>query len=478
MLSSAKNSKHNGSLKKDAVGPNPQSVKLSRQDFHYFATSLLNPNPNSIFHLEELVKEDINSCFENGKRSEDFRQEMIQEKYDIDPKDYIKASETAFLDTIEYFVNGFVPMLTASMNESNSNLQNPKDSKNPSNDLKKLFTNLMEFHKESTTEIKILNNLYPTKKKLVIDTDIVENIAVQPKRSRKQATTPSTDISVSNFDSYKKPCPYDNCGKMYTTNGALSYHIRTKHRRCDTLEKYRAESFLTKREFPSRNLINKIKPSSSFCLTPQPTKLPQIEFPQTAIFNPIQKKIAAQHPKTPIITAEAPMPEILGQGSQANLNLTAVVVGKNTVESDSESIKRSTIGSTTAPTREVSGVENYPEDDIIIKKAFCSESNNFFRLIGLGHDNNYNGYRSGIIHGGGEEMYAGYVDEDEIQLNQMFQFFNRDTDGQIKRDSIFIGLEEFDEGTTVGFPPVDASDNASFILFDNNHPELGKLFCG
>lgn len=69
-------------------------------------------------------------------------------------------------------------------------------------------------------------------------------------------------------------------------------------------------------------------------------------------------------------------------------------------------------------------------------------------------------------------MYAGYVDEDEIQLNQMFQFFNRDTDGQIKRDSIFIGLEEFDEGTTVGFPPVDASDNASFIMFDNNHPEL------
>ena len=107
MLSSAKNSKHNGSLKKDAEGPNPQSVKLSRQDFHYFATSLLNPNPNSIFHLEELVKKDINSSFENGNRNEDFRQEMIQEKYDIDPKDYTKASETAFLDTIEYYVNGF-----------------------------------------------------------------------------------------------------------------------------------------------------------------------------------------------------------------------------------------------------------------------------------------------------------------------------------------------------------------------------------
>jgi hypothetical protein len=77
--------------------------------------------------------------------------------------------------------------------------------------------------------------------------------------------------------------------------------------------------------------------------------------------------------------------------------------------------------------------------------------------------------------GGGGEMYVGYGDEDEIQLNQMFQFFNRDTDGQIKRDSIFIGLEEFDEGTTVGFPPVDTSDNASFILFDNNHPEFGKI---
>jgi hypothetical protein len=75
-------------------------------------------------------------------------------------------------------------------------------------------------------------------------------------------------------------------------------------------------------------------------------------------------------------------------------------------------------------------------------------------------------------------MYVGYGDEDEIQLNQMFQFFNRDTDGQIKRDSIFIGLEEFDEGTTVGFPPVDASDNASFIMLDNNHPDFGKLFCG
>jgi hypothetical protein len=471
MLSSAKNSKHNGSLKKDAVGPNPQAVKLSRQDFHYFATSLLNPNPNSIFHLEELVKEDINSCFENGNRSDEFRQEMIQEKYDIDPKDYAKASETAFLDTIEYFVNGFVPMLTASMNESNSNLQNPKDSKNPSTDLKKLFTNLMEFHKESTTEIKILNNLYPTKKKLVIDTDIVEKVAVQPKRSRKHPTTPSTDVSVSNFDPDKKPCPYDDCGKMYTTNGALSYHIRTKHRRSDTSEKNRPSPILPKREFPSRNQINKIKPSSSFCLTPQPSKPSLIEFPQTANFN--QTKNTVKDPQTPILNTEAPM-----QGSQEILNQSAVVIGKNTVESDSESYKRSTIGSTTAATIKVSGVENNVEDDIIIKKAFCSESNKFFGLIGIGHDNNYNGYRSGIIHGGGEEMYAGYVDEDEIQLNQMFQFFNRDTDGQIKRDSIFIGLEEFDEGTTVGFPPVDASDNASFIMLDNNHPDFGKLFCG
>jgi hypothetical protein len=357
MLSSAKNSKHNGSLKKDAVGPNPQSVKLSRQDFHYFATSLLNPNPNSIFHLEELVKEDINACFENGNRNDNFRQEMIQEKYDIEPKDYTKASETAFLDTIEYFVNGFVPMLTASMNESNSNLQNPKDSKNPTTDLKKLFTNLMEFHKESTTEIKILNNLYPTKKKLIIDTDIVENVAIQPKRSRKQPSTPSTDISLSNFDSDKKPCPHENCGKMYTTNGALSYHIRTKHRLLSTLEKNRPPPLLTKREFPSRNQINKIKPSSSFCLTPQPQKLTPIAFPQTALFNPILplKKIAIEVPKTPIMTPEAPMQEILLTESGPIVNLTVAVGRRSTVESDSESVKRSTIGSTTAPTREVNG---------------------------------------------------------------------------------------------------------------------------
>lgn len=59
----------------------------------------------------------------------------------------------------------------------------------------------------------------------------------------------------------------------------------------------------------------------------------------------------------------------------------------------------------------------------------------------------------------------------------MFQFFNRDTDGQIKRDSIFIGLEEFDEETTIGFPNNEASENTSFILFEkNNHSELGNFF--
>jgi hypothetical protein len=364
MLSSAKTFKHNGSLKKDAVGPNPKSVKLTRQDFHYFATSLLNPNPNSIFHLEELVKEDMNSCFENGNRSDNFRQEMIQDKYDIDPKDYTKASETAFLDTIEYFVNGFVPMLTASMNESNSNLQNPKDSKNPTTDLKKLFTNLMEFHKESTTEIKILNNLYPTKKKLVIDTNIAETVPLQPKRSRKQASTPSTDISISisNFgDSDKKPCPHPNCGKMYTTNGALSYHIRTKHRPPHTFSPSPSPTptpsppspLLTTRQFPSRNTINKIKPSSSFCLTPQPQKLTPIEFPQTAFFLPV-KKIALEGEKTPKITSEAPITVNLSEGSGKVLNLT-VNLGKNGVESDSESVKRSGSGTSTAPTREVGG---------------------------------------------------------------------------------------------------------------------------
>jgi len=100
------------------------------------------------------------------------------------------------------------------------------------------------------------------------------------------------------------------------------------------------------------------------------------------------------------------------------------------------------------------------EDDIIIKKAFSKNRD----------ESNYNGYRNRIS--GDNEIYGGYVNEDEIQLNQMFQFFNRDTDGQIKRDSIFIGLEEFDEGTTVGFPPVESSDEASFILFENNHSEL------
>jgi len=342
MFSPAKNSKHNGALPKNASGPSPQSVKLSRQDFHYFATSLLNPNPNSIFHLEELVKEDINSCFENGNRNGNQRQEIIQEKYDINAKDYTKASENAFLDTIDYFVNGFVPMLTASMNQSNGNLQNPQDSKKPTTDLKKLFTNLMEFHKESSTEIKILDNLHPKKKKLVIETDLVENVSVQSKRSRKHAA-PESPISISNLDCEKKPCPYDSCSKIYTTKGALSFHIRTKHRKGDVLKTDVApETLLGKREFPSRNVINRIKPSSSFCLTPQPTTLPAFEFPQTAIFG---TDLPKEMPKTPT-TATQSMKEVPAP-------LEPLVLPTKTVESDSESIKRSTIGSTTAMTRDV-----------------------------------------------------------------------------------------------------------------------------
>lgn len=360
MFSSAKVSKHNGALLKNASGPNPQSVKLSRQDFHYFATSLLNPNPNSIFHLEELVKEDINSCFENGARNGNQRKEIIQEKYDINSQDYLKASETAFLDTIDYFVNGFVPMLTASINETTGDLKDPKDSKKPTKDLKKLFTNLMEFHKESTTEITILNNLYPKKKKLVIETDLVEDVSIQPKLTRKQLT-PETSISASNHsncDPDKKPCPYDGCDKIYTTKGALSFHIRAKHQIGDALKKdVTVKTLCNKREFPSRNLINKIRPSSSFCLTPQPTRLAAIEFPKMSVFDDDEK---IEMPK--LAPAPAPVREV------------QVVTAPKTVESDSESIKKSTIGCTTAMTRDVTSDENI-EDDLIIKNAFSMSRN-------------------------------------------------------------------------------------------------------
>jgi hypothetical protein len=358
MFSSAKNSKHNGALPKNASGPNPQSVKLSRQDFHYFATSLLNPNPNSIFHLEELVKEDINSCFENGTKNGNQRKEIIQEKYDITAEDYTKASETAYLDTIDYFVNGFVPMLTASINETTGDLKNPKDSKGTTKDLKKLLTNLMVFHKESTTETAILNNLYPKKKKLVIETDLVENVSIQPKLTRKQLT-PETSISASNCDPDKKPCPYDGCDKIYTTKGALSFHIRAKHQHGDALKKdVTVETLFGKREFPSRNLINKIRPSSSFCLTPQPTRLPAIKFPEISLYDDNSK---IEMPKISNI-ATAPIREV------------PIVTAPKTVESDSDSNKKSTVGSTIAMTKDATTYEKI-EDDLIIKNAFSMSRN-------------------------------------------------------------------------------------------------------
>lgn len=360
MLSSPKKFMCDAASKYNAQGINPQSVKLSRQDFHYFATSLLNPNPNSIFHLEELVKEDISSFSDNGIKPSKLRRELVQEKYGIDSKVYNQESEHAYLETIDYFVKDFVPMLTASMSNNNSNLQDPKSFKTKGADLKKLFTNLMEFHKESTTEINILDNICPTKKKMVIETDIIQNVLPQPRRNRT-LTTSQTETEEMSCDLIKKPCPYENCGKVYTTKGALSFHVRNKHRRNEPLKKGISEKFSTKSYFPSRNILDTIRPSSSFCLTPQPTKMTAIEFPQAVIWTDNSE------PQSPKTLNQLKTPAALIKEQPQKSTLTGIT---KTVDSDNDSVKRSTICSTTAMTKEVNPQDNL-EDDIMINNSFA-----------------------------------------------------------------------------------------------------------
>lgn len=159
------------------------------------------------------------------------RVELIKDKYDIDIKTYNRESEKGYLQAVEYLVNQLTPTLTATITSENSKKSFSRGEEIPTTGMKSLIRNLASYQKECCTEVCILESLFASKKK-ISDTEIITETKiktpVKPKRKVVSETSETSAVTP------KLKCPNADCAKVYTTKGALMFHIRTKHADCES----------------------------------------------------------------------------------------------------------------------------------------------------------------------------------------------------------------------------------------------------
>lgn len=200
-----------------------------------------------------MPNNDLQNVFDQSNNSGSARMELMKDKYDIDTKTYQKENEKGYLNALDFLVNQFAPSLTATLNK-NTKSQTTKVSddedvllgiKRSNNGLKKMLTNLAVYHKECYTEVGILEGLFSNKK-----TKGATNSVTSPKQIKDYGLSQTTsDLKEQNPDELKRKrtgrisfkneeksknetkltCPSTGCSKVYTTKGALMFHIKTKH---------------------------------------------------------------------------------------------------------------------------------------------------------------------------------------------------------------------------------------------------------
>ena len=226
-------------------------------------TSNLKPKKDMTYidQLTQIITK--NSIAVTKSNSLQLAQDKTQEQFKSSKLDYAKESECAFVDTIDYFINKFVPDVTKKLVTENSaqpvkrsdqNHFNRKERACSSQNIRSMLTDLMIQQKEFNTNNYIFQKFKPDKNQLKqkflkfpIQTENSDNdlTVLQSNRyntsasANEQSNCSDSECSTKTYkkkkeankdkNSVRHVCPYEQCQKEYNTKGKLAFHMRTKH---------------------------------------------------------------------------------------------------------------------------------------------------------------------------------------------------------------------------------------------------------
>lgn len=346
MLSTVQKSLYFTEQKNNMIKASPLVIQLSRKDFHTCATSLTTQDANSLDHLKELVNGDVNQVSSKSMYNPMLENDRIQYKYDISSKVFNYHSEKSFLETIEFAVNDWLPVLTETfVNNNNQGSTISQERKNAAN-LSYLCKNLLIGYKKTKTEVNILKAIDNQQKKSIVQSDSnSEENSQNSNMSLKKAFKKKFMAKVP-----KNQCCYEKCHKEYSTKGALSYHIKTKHKNSDKLKKeFFQKENKEKQVSVTKVLLNKTRNSSvNFCSNPKNLNL--------------SAKNRSKLEKRPCnLTVSSEMQ-------------TKIIIKDNSKENEDyeDSMRKSTMFSTTAFTTEINEQVDHLDEDLSIKDPIFS----------------------------------------------------------------------------------------------------------
>jgi hypothetical protein len=220
--------------------------KMTRHDFHCITNSLNSIDASKVANLEELLKKCIiKSTSTNPEKADPSRRsELVSEKFRITPGLFNEHAESSNLETIEYFVNNFMPILSNQFPSNPQKFSPPANYKQKSATMKELLGHLMSFYREMHTEVNILNSLKETDCKFETPSQLpatkkgLRTPKYEKPLKKKKKTNGGVTLNYGKLSVKKNECIFENCTKEYTTPGALSFHIRSKHnKKTDPLKK-------------------------------------------------------------------------------------------------------------------------------------------------------------------------------------------------------------------------------------------------
>ena len=218
-------------------------LKITRHDFHCIANSIDSVDTSKLSNIEELLNKCITKSTSTNPETQDpsRRSELVSEKFKITTTLFNNYSESSNLETIEYFVNNFMPILSSQFPTKTQKFSPPANYKQKSATMKDLLANLMSFYREMNTEVNILSSLEQNDPKPELPTVLQfelpkqrtptpnQKYEKQPKPGKKKKLNGAVPQNHGKMSVKKNECIFVNCNKEYTTPGALSFHIRTKH---------------------------------------------------------------------------------------------------------------------------------------------------------------------------------------------------------------------------------------------------------
>ena len=137
---------YNDNKQKQLKKSNP-FPKMTRHDFHYISNSLNTVDISKVSHLQELFKQSIEKSSTNmsNLQQTELRRDMVSEKLNISPSLFDSYSTNSQVETIEYFVNNFMPILSEKVPSGSQNFVPKENYQQKSANLNGLMTGLMSF---------------------------------------------------------------------------------------------------------------------------------------------------------------------------------------------------------------------------------------------------------------------------------------------------------------------------------------------